>query len=198
MDWFSKSDSTRHNASNSLTQFAARACQREAIKVRPFEIADYALLPAFNWDVTSCEEFAALHRIDEDVSLLHVAVVLETSSLVYRVKTLFPTPPSILESRDDVMGAFSVSFLQDAKGCWKSDCQTELGKIISSFLSKDLALTSMLVSSGHSNVNAWLESIEPVSYMAVNTGMRYSSVSDTTDFIRLSSVIANRIRAYPG
>ena len=104
----------RHKASDALAQLIVTACQREAIKARAFSLQDYALLPAFNWDVSSHEECAALHLIDEAVSILHVVSVLNNSSVVYRAKTLIASP-SILEFRDDA-APFSVSFVEAAGG----------------------------------------------------------------------------------
>ena len=91
-----------------------------------------------------------------------------------------------------------MSFVDDAGGSWKSDCQTGLGKVIAKALSRDSILRSMLLSTGHSNVNAWLEGFDPVSYMAFNTGKRYSSAKEAVDFIKVSNEIAKRIQAFPG
>ena len=196
MSWFSKDHRKRHKASDALAQHIVTACQGEGIKVRAFSPQDYALLPAFNWDVSSHEECAALHLIDEAVSILHVVLVVSDSTLVYRAKTLIPSP-SILEFRDDDTAPFSVSFVEDAGGSWRNDCETGLAKTVARVFSNDSTLTDVLLSAGHPNVNAWLEAFDPVSYMAINTGKRYSSAEESVSFIRVSNEIANRIQAFP-
>ena len=196
MTWFSKDHAKRHKASDALAQRIMTACQHEAIQARAFSIQDYALLPAFNWDVSAHEESAAIHVISEPVSILHVVSVLNDSSLVYRAKTLIASP-SILDFRDDDWRAFSVSFAEVDGGSWKSDCDTGLAKVVAKVFSKDATLTNVLFSSGHSNVNVWLESFDPVTYMAINTEKRYSSAEKSVDFVKACREIANRIQTFP-
>ena len=196
MSWFSKNHAKSHKAHDALAQRIVTACQREAIQTRTFSVEDYALLPAFNWDVSSHEESAAIHVVGEPVSILHVVSVLNDNSLVYRAKTLIASP-SILEFRDDDWRGFSVSFVEADGGSWQSDCNTGLAKVVAKVFSKDSYLTNVLFSSGHSNVNIWLESFDPVTYMAINTGKRYSSAEASVDFVKACREIANRIQTFP-
>jgi len=188
----------QHKSSDALAVLIVAACERDDITCRAFSVQDYAVLPPFNWDISAHEECAAVHLIDQTVCILHVASVRDNDSLVYRAKTLFPSPASVLESPDYHGGAFSVSFGGDAGGHWKSDCKTELGQAVAEVLTKDCTLTDLLLSAGHSNVNAWLEDSKPVSYIAVNTGKRYSSATEVVDFVSVSKEIAGRIQAGPG
>ena len=86
----------------------------------------------------------------------------------------------------------------DAGGSWESDCNTDLEKAIAEVFSNDSTVTSLLLTSGHVNVNAWLEDSKPVSYLAVNTAKRYSSATEAVDFIGVGNEIARRIQAGPG
>lgn len=189
----------QHRSSDVLAGLIATSCERAGITVRAFSEQDYAELPPFNWDVTDHEECAALHLIDQAVSILHVASVLDNGSLVYRVKTLFPSPASIMESPDyHHGGAFSVSFGHDAEAGWSSDSKTKLEEFIAELLISNSALTDLFLTAGHSNVNVWLEDSKPVSYMSVNTGKRYSSADAVGDFVTISSELAGKLQADPG
>jgi len=188
----------QHKSSDALAGLIARSCERAGITVRAFSEQDYAELPPFNWDVTDHEECAALHLIDQAVSILHVVSVLENGTLFYRVKTLFPSPASVMESPDYHGDAFSVSFGRDAGERWKGDSKTALEELIAEVLTKHSSLTDGMLAADHRNVNAWLTDSKPVSYMAVNTGKRYSAAAEVVDFVSISNTLARRIQADPG
>ena len=188
----------QHKNSDALARRIVTACECETVRVQEFSEQDYGLLPPFNWDVSDHEECAAFHLMDQAITILHVASVFDGTSLAYRAKILFPATTSVLQSPDYDGNAFSVSFRCDVEGSWTSDSASELEKSIAEVLSKNTALTSLLVSSGHHNVNLWLEDFKPISYMAVNTGKRYFSATETIDFIKVCNDIAGIIRARPG
>ena len=187
-----------HKNSDALLEQVVTACERAGILVRAFSKQDYAELPAFNWDVTDYEECAAVHLINQSVSLLHVASTRENETLLYRAKTLFPSPASVMDSPDYHGDAFSVSFGRDAGEPWKSDSKTALEELIAEVLSKHSALSEQLAEADHRNVNAWLEDSKPVRYMSVNTGKRYSSAMAVVDLISISNTLAEIIQADPG
>ena len=107
----------QHKSSDALAGLIATSCERAGITIRAFSEQDYAELPPFNWDVTDHEECAALHLIDQAVSILHVASVLHNGSLVYRAKTLFPSPASIIESPDYHHGGAWYAGHKHGAGC---------------------------------------------------------------------------------
>ena len=187
-----------HKSSDALSKQVATTCERAGFVVRAFSEQDYAELPAFNWDLTHYEECAAVHLIDQSVSLLHVASVLENGTLVYRAKTLFPSPASVMDSPDYHGDAFSVSFGSDAGEPWKGDTKTALEELVAEVLSKHSALTDQLVVADHRNVNAWLEDSKPVRYISVNTGKRYSSATAAVDLVSISNTLAGIIQADSG
>lgn len=45
--------------------------------------------------------------------------------------------------------------------------------------------------------HSWLEAFDPISYMAINTGKRYSSAEESVGFIKVSNEITKRIQAFP-
>ena len=188
----------RHKSSDALVQAIVTACERAGIAVRAFSKMDYAGLPAFNWDVTDYEECAAVHLIDQAVSLLHVASVLEDGTLVYRAKTLFPSPASVMDSPDYHSDAFSVSFGRDAGEPWKGDNKSALEDLIAEALSEHSTLSGQLGAADHRNVNAWLEDSKPVRYMSVNTGKRYFSPTAVVDLVSISNTLAGIIQADSG
>lgn len=185
----------QHKSSDALLRQVATACERAGIVIRAFSEQDYANLPAFNWDVTNYEECAAVQLIDQSVSLLHVTSVLENGTLVYRAKTLFPSPRSGMDSPDYHGDAFSVSFGRDAAEPWRGDSKTALEELIAEVLSKHAALSDQLIAADHRNVNAWLEDSKPVQYMSVNTAKRYSSPTAVVDFVSISNTLAGIIQA---
>ena len=91
-----------------------------------------------------------------------------------------------------------MSFGGDAGAGWNSDSKTKLEELIAEVLTSNSALTDLLLTAGHSNVNAWLEDSKPVSYMSVNTGKRYSSADAVVDFVTISSELAGKLQADPG
>jgi len=82
-----------------VTHLALRiviVCEREPLRSASPLYRTIVMLAPFNWDISDCEECAAVYPIDQNITIFHMASVRDNKSLVYQAKTLFSLPPSVL------------------------------------------------------------------------------------------------------
>jgi len=112
-------------------------------------------------------------------------------------------PKHLLEGRERDDEPISVSFRVKKKGRvgqggllvfeWQSDCGTKLEHRIAEAFNLDTSLANALTSSGHVNVNAWLEEVD---YIAINTSKPYTQVQEVGEFLNSANLIAERLKDF--
>ena len=165
---------------------------QKGFHARAIEKSECKKIPEFNWDVRSYKGAAAISLNFEALDILHIVTVKEKGKLLYRAKILVPCPSSILDGLPGEEDPFSVSFRADIGEQWKDDIGIELGQDISQALNKEHDLTSSLLSSGHENVNAWLD---VDSRLSINTAKRYTKLEEISDFLDVSNKIVGCIQS---
>ena len=176
---------------NQLASDLVTALFREGFRAHALEESEYRNIPEFNWDLRSCESAAAVSLDAEALDILHIVTVKEKGQIHYRAKILLPCPSSILHGLAEE-APFSVSFRADIGERWKDDMGDRLGQSVSEALNGEEDLTSSLLSSGHMNVNAWLDVDD---HLSINTAKRYTTLEGITDFIDVSNKIVGCIQS---
>jgi hypothetical protein len=176
---------------NQLASDLVTALFREGFRAHALEESEYRNIPEFNWDLRSYESAAAVSLDAEALDILHIVTVKEKGQIHYRAKILLPCPSSILNGLSEEE-PFSVSFRADIGERWKDDMGGRLEQNVSEALNRAEDLTSSLLSSGHMNVNAWLD---VDGRLSINTAKRYTTLEGITDFIDASNKIVGCIQS---
>lgn len=192
-----------------LAHEIANVLRAKGINAEPLAGDQYAQLPDFDWDVDEYLHEAGIRLHGQDADILHVVALpskeMRDSAVDYRAKFLLELPKYkyLLESRGQEDEALSVSFKVKKKRLtghgevsrfvWESDSGTKLERRLTEALKQDTSLADSLISSGHTNVNAWLEEDD---YIAINTSKSYAQVRDINEFVNNANLIARCLKDF--
>lgn len=189
-----------------LMREIANVLHAEGTGAEPLSGEQYAQLPFFNWDVQKYLHQAAVSLRGQEVDILHVVTLRSKATptgVDYRAKALMECPKHLLEGRGRKDEPISISFKVQKKRRvgqggssvfeWQSDRGTKLERRIAEAFNLDTSLTNALTSSGHVNVNAWLEEVD---YIAINTSKPYTQVQEVDEFLNSANLIAKRLKDF--
>jgi len=196
------------HADDALALDVVRSLKEKAIDVESLTGEEYQRLESFDWDVEKHIGEAAVRMHGQEVDVLHVVNVtskkmLKMGEVTYKAKFLFKCPDYLLESRGRKDDPISVEFKATRKGLfgrgeisgyvWRSTCGTKLEHRLVESLNLDTPLRDKLISSGHTNVNAWLQESD---YIAINTSKSYTQVGEIEESLNIANIIARRLKSF--
>jgi len=178
------------------------------VNAEPLTDDQYAQLEPFDWDIDEHLGEASVKLHSQDVDILHVVTLASkekhySAEVIYRAKLLLECPKNLLEDLEHRDDPFSISFKAKKKGLfglggvvglvWGSDDGTQLEHSLADVLNEDMALQNTLMSSGYTNVNAWLQED---SYMAINTSKSYAQAQEIVEFLNIANIVAKRLKGF--
>ena len=191
-----------------LSREVATNLKNQGINVEPLTDDEYQQLEPFDWDVDKHLDEAGVRLTGQNVDILHVVTLPskgkgDSREVIYKAKFLLECPENLLESIGKKDEPFSVSFKVKRKGLfgrgeisgfmWQSDCGTKLERRFIEMLNLDTSLGDNFVSSGHTNVNAWLQENH---YVAINTEKVYTQSRDIGEFLDVANIITKRLKDF--